>query len=69
MSKFYFNLQTRQVEQGKQSVEAVRMGPYDTYDEAANALSKAEARSQEWDEETRAWNAAWDAPERDQGAD
>lgn len=32
-----------------------RMGPYDTYDEAATATSRARERTDEWDREDAEW--------------
>ncbi len=49
--KFYFNLRTREVEQGPQSIWADRLGPYDTYAEASRALDRAKERTAAWDEE------------------
>ncbi|MBD3778864.1 MULTISPECIES: SPOR domain-containing protein [unclassified Cellulomonas] len=51
--EFYYNTQTGQVEQGKQSTWAHLMGPYPTRDAAQHALEKARARSEAWDEEDR----------------
>ena len=52
--KFYFNVRTREVEQGPRSMAKDRMGPYNTYAEAAQALDRARARSVAWEEEERA---------------
>lgn len=49
--KYYFNLRTREVEQGPQSIWADRLGPYDTYDEAVKALDRAKERNEIWDEQ------------------
>ena len=54
--KYWFNTETRQVEKGRASAWDNRMGPYDTAEEAQNALSKAQANSAEWDAEDREWN-------------
>lgn len=59
--KYYFNVRTRQVEQGPRSQAVDRLGPYDTYAEATQALERARARSVEWDEQDEAdeeWGAA-----------
>lgn len=61
--RFYFNLTTGQVEEGKQSSVLRRMGPYATYQEAAEALARAQQRSEDWDAETAAWEEAWDPSE------
>ncbi len=49
--EFYFNIATHEVEEGKTSSWANRMGPYATREEAANALDLAARRSEAWDEE------------------
>ena len=49
--EFYFNVSTGEVEEGKVSSWANRMGPYDTREEAAHALERAAQRSEAWDEE------------------
>lgn len=57
-TKWFFNQETGQVEQGKVSSFANRMGPYDTQEEAANALKIAEARNEAadaYDEEDDDW--------------
>ena len=43
--KYYFNIKTHKVEEGKQSPWNERMGPYKTYDEAARALERARANT------------------------
>ena len=49
--EFYFNISTGEVEEGKVSSWANRMGPYATREEAAHALERAAQRSEAWDEE------------------
>jgi hypothetical protein len=44
------------VEQGPGSPDSERLGPYQTYEEAATALDRAHRRSEAWDEEDRDWN-------------
>lgn len=51
--EFYFNVSTHEVEEGKASSWANRMGPYATREEAARALETAAQRSEAWDEEDR----------------
>ncbi len=51
--EFYFNTETGQVEQGKQTTWAHLMGPYPTREAAQHALEKARARSEAWDEQDR----------------
>lgn len=56
--KWYFNQETGEVEQGKVSSFANRMGPYDTREEAANALEIAKTRNEAadaYDEEDDDW--------------
>ena len=62
--KYYFNTRTRQVEQGPRSMAKDRLGPYDTYAEAANALEQARRRSESWDEddeEFKSWGSSENA--------
>ncbi|WP_296631918.1 SPOR domain-containing protein [Rhodoluna sp.] len=49
--EFWFNLQTNQVEVGKQSAASHRMGPYGTREEAEHALAKAAERAAKWRED------------------
>ena len=44
--KFYFNPSTREVSQGKESSWDDRMGPYDTREEAEQALETAKQRNE-----------------------
>lgn len=48
--KFYFNLKTHQVEEGRQSAWTDLMGPYPTREEAEQALENARRRAQTWDD-------------------
>jgi hypothetical protein len=50
---FYFNVETGEVEQGKQSSWSSRLGPYDTREAAEHALATARERNAAWDEEDR----------------
>ncbi|ACQ80102.1 hypothetical protein Bcav_1846 [Beutenbergia cavernae DSM 12333] len=54
-SGFYFNLATGEVEHGMVSSWRHRMGPYATRQDAENALVIARARSEDWDDDDRAW--------------
>jgi len=47
--KFYYNLKTGQVEEGRQSSWTDLMGPYPTREAAEQALEIARARTREWD--------------------
>ena len=48
---FYFNIETHQVEEGRQSDYTKLMGPYPTREAAAQALETARRRNQTWDEQ------------------
>lgn len=50
---FYFNVETGEVEQGKQSSWSSRLGPYPTREAAEHALETARRRNAAWDEEDR----------------
>jgi hypothetical protein len=45
---FWFNLKTKQVEQGLKSSSLDRIGPFNTEAEAKNAEATVRARSEEW---------------------
>ena len=53
--EYWFNVETKQVEEGRQSDWSVLMGPYPTREEAERALETARARTEQWDEEERQW--------------
>lgn len=55
-AQFYYNTKTGEVEEGKQSSFANRMGPYDTREEAAKALEKAQERNEAWEAENECWD-------------
>jgi len=46
---FWFNTETHEVEEGRQSDWSKLMGPYGSRDEAAKAIEKAKARNKAWD--------------------
>ena len=48
---FWFNTETHEVEEGRQSDWTKLMGPYATRDEATHALEKARTRTEDWDHE------------------
>jgi hypothetical protein len=54
--EFWVNAVTGQVEEGRLSPAAVRMGPYPTREAAQHAFDTAAARNEEWDEADRRWN-------------
>lgn len=58
--KYWYNLETGQVEFGMISASADRVGPFDTEAEAARAPEKLKERSRAWAEEEAA-ESGWDA--------
>ena len=54
-TEYYFNTKTQMVEKGRQSSWEHLMGPYDTPEDAANALEIARKRSKAWDDDDRDW--------------
>ena len=52
---FYYNINTKQVEQWGQSKGKDLLGPFPTADEAANALEIMREREQRKDAEDAAW--------------
>lgn len=60
MTEFYFNIRTRQVEEGRQSDWSELMGPYPTREAAEHALEKARENTERWDEEDRRWQEGED---------
>lgn len=54
-TEYYFNTRTRMVEKGRVSAWDHLMGPYATEEEAQQALEKAQARVEEWDEADEKW--------------
>lgn len=57
MATFYFNTRTGQVEDLEdKSPSRDLLGPYATREEAQRALESAHERTEQWDEEDKAWN-------------
>jgi len=54
-TEYFFNTRTEMVEKGRQSSWEHLMGPYDTPEEAAQALEIARKKSKAWDDEDRTW--------------
>ena len=52
--KFWFNTETHEVEEGRQSDWTKLMGPYTTREEATHALEKARKRNQDWEAQDEA---------------
>jgi hypothetical protein len=50
-TQYWYNTSTHQVEEGHRSSWQNLMGPYPTREAAEQALSKAAARTQAWDEQ------------------
>ena len=57
--KYWYNLETKQVEFGMISQSIDRVGPFDTEAEAANAPETLKARSRAWADEEAA-ESGWD---------
>lgn len=53
--QYYYDLGTGEITQGKVRGAANRMGPYDSREEAEQALAAAAARNEAWEAEDRAW--------------
>lgn len=67
--KYYYNLTTGEVEQGRVSPWHERMGPYDTHEEASQALERAQERNEEWQQEDEKWREEWEDDEEDEEDD
>lgn len=50
-TEFWFNMQTGEVEAGKQTLALYRIGPFETFEEAESALEIIAARSAAWADE------------------
>lgn len=48
VSKYYFNTKKGIVQKGRLSGWMNRLGPYDTYAEAEQALKRVQSRNEEW---------------------
>ena len=53
--EYFFNTATRQVERGRQSSWEHLLGPFDTAEEAQQAVDIASDKSEAWDEADKAW--------------
>ncbi|HZK05921.1 MAG TPA: hypothetical protein VFC82_08745 [Actinomycetaceae bacterium] len=65
MDKYYYNLRTGKVEQGRTADIFNRMGPYNTYEEAALALETAREHSEMYDHQTKEWKEEWEDKDED----
>ena len=52
-SQWWFNDKTGQVEQGPQSPQRDRIGPFESREEAQHALDRIAANNEKWDAEDR----------------
>ena len=50
-TEFWFNMQTGEVEVGKQTLALYRIGPFDDYESAEHALEIIAARAAAWGDE------------------
>jgi hypothetical protein len=50
-TQYWYNTATREVEEGHRSTWKNLMGPYPTREAAEQALARAAARTQAWDEQ------------------
>ena len=55
---WWFNLITRQVEEGPGAPNSERLGPYETKLQAELALEKARLRNEKWAKEDEQWDGA-----------
>ncbi len=61
--KYWYNVDTGEIQTDEnRSRGELVLGPYDTEAEARNALATARARSEEWDEQDREWDAKGASP-------
>lgn len=61
-TKYWYNLNTGEVEHGPQSLGIDRAGPFDTAEEAARAPEIIKERSREWaEEDDRKWRGEGDS--------
>lgn len=66
--KYWYNLKTGEVEKGFESPSIDRAGPFETADEASNALEVIRERSKAWaDDEAR--DDSWGESAVERGAD
>jgi hypothetical protein len=60
--KYWYNLNTGEVEFGRLSPGSDRVGPFDSHDEAANALELLRQRAQAWADDDAA-ESGWPDPD------
>ena len=55
--QYWFTVDTKQVETDEtRSQDANVLGPYDSEQDASNALQRVADNNEDWDEEDRRWN-------------
>lgn len=65
---YWFNIETHAVETDEtRSPDVNVLGPYETYEEAANAVEKARANTERWDEEDKEWDDRADGEKKSWG--
>ncbi|AYY13746.1 hypothetical protein EF847_14645 [Actinobacteria bacterium YIM 96077] len=60
---WFWCLEHGQVEEGRGCPNDRRLGPYDTYEEAADAITRTRERTEQMeraDEQEREWGKGWD---------
>lgn len=50
MSEYWYNVVTKQVEEGPQSDWSQLLGPYQSHAEAEQAIAQVQANNERWDE-------------------
>ena len=55
MTEYFYNLTTKQVEEGRQSPATELIGPFGSAEEARKALETVAARNESWDEDDKEW--------------
>lgn len=53
--EYYYNTRTKMVEKGRQSSWEDLMGPYDSHEQAEQAIEIAKKKSQAWDDADADW--------------
>lgn len=56
VGQWWYNLRTQKVEPDEGGPNAERLGPFDTEEEAAQALETAAKRNEEWDAGENEWD-------------
>ena len=56
MTQWWYDLVHNRVEPDSGGPNLQRLGPFDTKEEAANALEIARKRNEQWDEDENEWN-------------